>query len=164
MKTQTSECMHRLVPEFHGADEKHRRQFLLGSNVTKLSRQDSEAKSKRGPCLPQPASKIKERRKRPRYQVQIPVLFRWDSGLVQTDGGFTRDVSLKGFFVNSTVAPPLNARLRCEILMPASVSIAGSVIKAEGQVVRLASGQEGRGFAVMAKFFTHTNPSKMRLQ
>jgi hypothetical protein len=126
--------------------------------VTKLTSQD-----KRGDRLAQQAAKIKERRKRSRYQVQIPVLFRWDSGLVQTQGGFTRDVSLKGFFVNSTVAPPLNARIRCEILMPASVSIAGNVIKAEGRVVRLANCREGRGFAVMAKFFTYMSPSKMRV-
>ena len=157
--------MHQLAREFRSADKKQRRQFLRGSNLTKLTSQECEAQSKRGvPRLPEQAAKIKERRKRSRYQVQIPVLFRWESGLVQTEGGFTRDVSVKGFFVNSTVVPPLNARLRCEILMPASVSIAGNVIKAEGRVVRLASRHEGRGFAVMAKFFTYTNPSKMRVQ
>ena len=150
--------MHKLGPEFRSVDEKPR-------NVTKLTSQNCEAQSKRVALRPpQQAAKIKERRKRPRYRVQIPVLFRGDSGPIQTEGGFTRDVSVKGFFVNSTVAPPLNARLRCEILMPASVSIAGNVIKAEGRVVRLANCQEGRGFAVMAKFFTYTNPSKMRVQ
>jgi hypothetical protein len=109
-------------------------------------------------------SKIEERRKSHRYRLQVPVLFRWGQGVEYTEAGFTRDVSVKGLFVNSTATPPLNTRLQCQILMPASVSIAGNAIQAKGRVVRLANYGEGCGFAVISDFCTHAKGMEIGIQ
>jgi len=106
----------------------------------------------------------RERRKKCRYRVQLPVLFRWSNDIMHTEGGFTRDVSVKSFFVTSTVTPPLKTHLQCQILMPASVNIAGNAMKATGRVVRLSTHGEGPGFAVSANFYSYKKPTKISIQ
>ena len=106
----------------------------------------------------------KERRKGPRYRVQLPILFRWGDGDLYTSGGFTRDVSLKAFFVISRDRPPLKTHLRCQILMPASVQIGGNAINTIGRVTRLATHGEGPGFVVKAKLYTSAKSARTNVQ
>jgi len=114
--------------------------------------------------MQQKVLEIRERRKKRRYRVQLPVLFRWGKDIMHTEGGFTRDVSLKAFFVTSRVRPPLKTHVQCQILMPASVDIAGNAMEATGRVVRLSTHGEGPGFAVSASFYSYKKPAKMRIQ
>jgi hypothetical protein len=101
----------------------------------------------------QSASRSKERRKDPRYRVQVPVVFRWGSDNVHADGGFSRDVSLKALFVMARDAPPLKTRVRCRILMPASFGAGGNPISVVGLVTRLSTSAEEPGFVIKAKLY-----------
>ena len=114
--------------------------------------------------MQQKVLEIRERRKKCRYRVQLPVLFRWGEDIMHTEGGFTRDVSLKAFFVTSMVTPPVKTHVQCQILMPASINSAGNAMKATGRVVRLSTDGEGPGFAVSARFYSYKKPAKMRVQ
>lgn len=108
--------------------------------------------------------RMKERRKNPRYSLQIPILFRWGESLTNTEAGFTRDISLKAFFVNSSAVPPLKTHVRCQILMPTSANYSGSAINIRGRVVRLSTHREKNGFAVMAKLYAYKKPPRTSIQ
>jgi hypothetical protein len=105
-----------------------------------------------------------DRRKNLRHRVQLPVLFQWVDGIPHTEGGFTRDVSLRAFFVSSTAMPPVKALIKCQILIPASGNNPGNAIKAAGRVVRLSSQGEERGFALRAQHYTSKKFAKPHLQ
>ena len=111
-----------------------------------------------------PPSGRKERRRSPRYSLQVPVLFRWGESVTDANAGFTRDISLNAFFVISSAVPPLKTLVRCQILMPTSANTAGSPINVRGQVARLSSDREQNGFVVMAKLYADQKPPKTFLQ
>src|SRR5579864_262536 len=107
----------------------------------------------------------KERRKSPRYSLQIPVLFRWGESVTNKEAGFTRDISLKAFFLTSSAVPPLNTHVRCQMLMPTSVNRTGSAINVRGRVVRLFMHRiEERGFIVMAKLYANKKAARTSIQ
>jgi hypothetical protein len=91
---------------------------------------------------------LEEKRVAPRYRLHLAVLFKFRNHETHKEGGFTRDMSAKGLFVMSTVAPPLRTTLDLEILFPASGQIPGIAIAATGRVVRISTHGEGHGFAV----------------
>lgn len=59
-----------------------------------------------------------ERRNAARYNLRLPVLFHWKDGEERTNGGFTRDVGLKGALILSKVCPPVGTNVRVEVLIP----------------------------------------------
>lgn len=97
-----------------------------------------------------------ERRKASRYHLQLPVLFIWHDGHeIHTQGGFTRDVSVQGLYVTSSVAPPVRTAVNVEVFLPASLGqMPENTIKAPGYVVRMSGPSEPRGFAIAAQLGT----------
>ena len=92
-----------------------------------------------------------EKRKAPRYLLRLPVLFTWSDGeQIHTQGGFTRDVSVKGLFVTSAVSLAPETALHVEIVLPAFAQMSENRIRTSGEVVRASSEGEARGFAISA--------------
>ena len=112
----------------------------------------------------QDGSEAREQRKAARYQLQIPVLFRWTSGEVHIEGGFTRDISSRAFFVMSTAAPPVRTRLDCRILMPARGNDTGNVMELRGRVARWSTPAEVRGLVIQADLYAHGKPLNVGIQ
>jgi hypothetical protein len=95
---------------------------------------------------------LNERRKAPRYQLRLPLLFSWSDGYqIHTQGGFTRDVSINGLFVTSAITLPPQTILNVEIVLPTLGHMAENTIRTSGHVVRLSGDTESRGFAITAK-------------
>ena len=97
-----------------------------------------------------------ERRKISRYRLQLPVLFSWHDGQeIRTQGGFTRDVSVQGMFVTSSVTPSVKTPVNVELLLPSNFGkMPENIIKAPGYVVRGSGPNEPRGFAIAAHLGT----------
>jgi hypothetical protein len=96
-----------------------------------------------------------ERRKAPRYRLQLPVLFSWNDGQqIHTQGGFTRDVSVKGLFIGSAAGLRPETPLQLEIVLPAFGKTEDNIIRTSGEVVRVSSERKLRGFAVSAALDT----------
>ena len=66
---------------------------------------------------PNPRS-TSERRAEVRYKLRLPVIFHWNDGGEQTEGGFTCDVALDGALIFSTRCPPIGSDIRIEVLIP----------------------------------------------
>jgi hypothetical protein len=88
-----------------------------------------------------------------RYRLRFPVLLTWVlEGSGQTDGGFTRDVSTMGLFVESTTAIPVGTPINVDLLIqPRSASGSGAHLRGAGSVVRLGGLREAKGFAIAAQ-------------
>lgn len=89
-----------------------------------------------------------------RYKIRAPITFEWEEqgGVKQIDSGLTRDISVDGLYVLSTVAPPVGTRLRLTIFFPSlGVKSGTTEWPGEGRVVRVGdTDKEGRGFGVVA--------------
>ena len=88
-----------------------------------------------------------------RYRLRFPVLLSWIlEGNGQTGGGFTRDVSTMGLFVESTTAIPVGTPINVDLLIqPSSASRSGAHLRGAGSVVRLGGLREAKGFAIAAQ-------------
>ena len=97
-----------------------------------------------------------ERRQAARYHLQLPVIFSWRDGHeIRIQGGFTRDVSVQGMFVTSSVMLPVRIPLNLELLLPPNLDqMPGNILKAPGYVVRTCSVSEPHGFAIAAQLGT----------
>lgn len=96
-----------------------------------------------------------EQRRATRYQMRVPVIFKWDDqqGLRQQGGGFTRDISTGGIFVSCPTSPPAGTAVALEVLLPPLEAEAqGLRLQADGQVVRLEESGKRGGFAAAADF------------
>ena len=88
-----------------------------------------------------------------RYKLRLPVIFHWTDGMPQTDGGFTRDVSLDGAFITSSRCPPVGSDIRIEILFPSPEGPGGELrIECLGKVTRVEEDFGCSGFGVRGKF------------
>jgi len=95
-------------------------------------------------------------RKEVRFKLDVPALFYWDvpdETLLQGEG-VTRDISVLGAFIVSSICPPIDAPLRFEAILP---SLPGAIplvrVKGEARVVRVVRGGDGKGengFAVLS--------------
>jgi PilZ domain len=104
-----------------------------------------------------------ERRKASRYRLRLPVLFSWNQGeKIQTEGGFTRDVSAKGLFVTSRVAPPTQSPVKLEVLLPAVNQMAENAMRATGSVVRTFAPTQPQGFAIAADFCVNAEGAALK--
>ncbi len=96
-----------------------------------------------------------ERRQARRYPVAAPVLFRWREagGAERQKGGFTLNVSTKGTYITCDGnCPPISSRVTVELLLPLQQEKNRLTLKADGQVVRITTGDDGKGFAVSTNF------------
>ena len=95
-----------------------------------------------------------ELRKYDRYRLGAPAVFWWDGpeGTRREASGFTRDISTIGIYVESSVCPPVGARVQLQVSLPSlHGNLPGWRLEAEGQVVRVEGEEEERfvhGFAV----------------
>ena len=112
----------------------------------------------------QDGAEATEKRRAARYHLQIPVVFRWTAGEVHIEGGFTRDISSRAFFVMSTATPPVRTRLDCRILMPAGGDDTGNVMELRGRVARWSTAAEVRGLVIQAELYAHGKPLNVGIQ
>jgi len=79
-----------------------------------------------------------ERRAAVRYRLRLPVIFHWDDGREQTEGGFTNDIALNGALILSSRCPPIGADVRIEVLIPVPDHLAEEIrIECIGKVTRV---------------------------
>jgi PilZ domain len=93
-----------------------------------------------------------------RFHIRLPVIFRWndEQGDGHQDGGFTRDISTGGLFVDSVIAPPLGVTVELEVMLPAlEESGHGVRLRSEGRVLRIERKNELSGFAATGYFGLH---------
>lgn len=98
--------------------------------------------------------KGQRRRTAVRYNLRLPVIFRWqDKTGEHTDGGFTRDVALDGVFIVSNACPPYGTDVRIEVLFPIPNGPSGQLrIQCNGKVTRIEGGSRCVGFGVHGQF------------
>jgi hypothetical protein len=99
-------------------------------------------------------NRLLEQRTTARYQLILPVLFDWQDpeGTFHREGGFTRNVSTRGLYVDcSTLCPPAGALLRIEVLLPVHWRRApqGAKLVAGVKVLRVQEVQGKTAFAAM---------------
>ena len=98
---------------------------------------------------------IKQARAAVRFQMRVPVIFRWSNAeaCVQQGAGFTRDISTAGVFVYSATPPPPGAALELEVVLLLSEAIGqGMRLRGTGKVLRLEGKGERAGFAAISSF------------
>ena len=61
---------------------------------------------------------ISDRRGEVRYKLRLPVIFHWNDGKDQMEGGFTCDVALDGALIFSSRCPAIGSDVRIEVLIP----------------------------------------------
>lgn len=96
-----------------------------------------------------------ERRVGRRFNLEAPVQFTWrlpGSGIA-SEGGRTRDVSLRGIFVLAGTCPPEGSALRMTVLLPPSIGGSGLEMEADATVVRVegCGNEDCPGFAAITK-------------
>jgi len=103
----------------------------------------------RGPTL----ERSVQRRAAVRYKLQLPVIFHWNDGREQTEGGFTSDVALDGALILSSKYPPIGCEVRIEILLP-SPDRSGEELRIEctGKVTRVVDLPGTKAFGVHGIF------------
>ncbi len=94
-----------------------------------------------------------DKRKAVRYKLCLPVLFKWidADGCPVQEGGFTRDISTAGLYVNCPNLPPVPRDLALEILLPLSEILK---LQATVEIVRVGTHPEARGFATVGGLST----------
>ena len=107
---------------------------------------------------PDPPSKRVEKRRETRYNLGAPVSFTWKDhkGAFHRGDGFTRDISVSGFFILTDTPPPTEAPVQTEIIFPSLEGDSTLHLRSEGRVLRveLQSGDHARcGFAAESKTF-----------
>jgi len=114
-----------------------------------------EPVDRRFPCCLRIGEDV-DRRKSLRYELRVPVVFRWDDGHVKHAGGFSRDLSPAGAYVSCDEqgdCPGRGATVEMELLLPPiDAKAQGLRLKAEAEVVRTNSACEPLGFAVRSNF------------
>ena len=96
-----------------------------------------------------------ERRAGRRFNLEAPVKFTWrlpGSG-VASEGGRTRDISIRGIFVFAGACPPEGSALRMTVLLPATLSDSSLEMRVDATVVRV----EGSGTEDCPGFAAITN-------
>jgi hypothetical protein len=92
-----------------------------------------------------------ERRRTPRFEVRVPVIFEWrdESGSFRRDAGFTRDMSRNGVFAwCEGERPPWHAEITMAMIFPGIGPDAKPWrMRSTGRVVRTHDAQQGKGFA-----------------
>jgi hypothetical protein len=101
-----------------------------------------------------------EMRREIRYRLDAPTLFSWESAhhrRVQGEG-VTRDISVLGAFILTSICPPIDVPVQVEVVLPSLTGIK-SIIRVSGtsRVLRVEHTSEGKGengFAVVSEDFS----------
>ena len=81
-----------------------------------------------------------QRRAAVRYKLRLPVIFHWNDGMEQTEGGFTNDIALDGALIFSSKCPSVGMNIRIEVLLPSPDQSSEELrIECIGKVVRVAN-------------------------
>jgi hypothetical protein len=104
--------------------------------------------------MPQNAGPEADRRKTARYELRLPVIFRWPGQGENFGGGFTRNISLGGIFVVSNRCPPSGNEVAVEVMLPYFPQRTTELrLECTGRVNRLlVAGNVCNGFAVAGSF------------
>ena len=89
--------------------------------------------------------------------MRIPVLAQWNdqAGDIRDVSGISRDVSVRGVFVVSSVQPPERAQVMIEVIVPSLTQGAKEThLSSEGIVVRVEESADILGYAVQCDFRT----------
>ena len=98
---------------------------------------------------------VVEQRVNIRYRVVVPVICRWRDqyGIRRIAEGTTRDISTRGAFVSCGMPPAPGAAVRLDMLFGfKECGEKGLRLHADGQVLRVDSGCESTGFAMLTDF------------
>jgi PilZ domain len=98
---------------------------------------------------------LAERRHSRRFQLAVPVLYRWKDATDRYDIGCCRDISATGIFVLSTHCPTMHTEVDVEVVLPASDPLSSEVrLRCKGRVVRIQTRDDlvGFGFAIACPF------------
>ncbi len=93
-----------------------------------------------------------QRRAAVRYKLRLPVIFHWNDGGDQTEGGFTCDVALDGVFIRSKRFPPAGSEVQIEVLIPSPYECDEVRIHCIGKVTRVVKQGAFSGFGVVGDF------------
>lgn len=105
-----------------------------------------------------------ERRRHTRYPLQIRTAFAWrDNGKKRyCEAGFTRDISVNGLFVLSSLTLPPGTDISLEVSLPAvEPGTPGLRLTFDGVVIRNVESTEGPGFAVAGDFRNNMSAIEM---
>ena len=98
-----------------------------------------------------------ERRRAIRYPLQLPAYFSWrdEEGIVRRGEGHTRNISVKGAFVDALILPPSGSSVELHFSLPA-LSDSGRKMRVQhtGETLRLGGaeqGEQGGGFAITSR-------------
>jgi len=105
-----------------------------------------------------------ERRRHTRYQLRVRTVYAWrDKGKKRLrEAGFTRDISIGGLFVLSSLTLPLGTTISLEIsLPPVEPGTPGLRLTFDGAVTRNVKSNVDAGFAVAGDFRQHMSMIEM---
>jgi hypothetical protein len=97
---------------------------------------------------------IGERRGSKRFRLRLAVVFSWrdTQGIVQSSEGSSSNISSRGIYVRTKLAPPVGTAVEMNVFLPQpAYNIRAAEIHAKGQVTRIDQGALAQtwGFAVM---------------
>ncbi len=81
-----------------------------------------------------------ERRGAARFRLRLAVVFSWrdEYGIVQGSEGWSRDLSSRGIYVRTKIAPPEGSSIEMNVFLPQlGYEIRTAEIHAKGRVVRI---------------------------
>lgn len=97
---------------------------------------------------------ITERRRSKRFRLRLAVVFSWRDaqGMVQSGEGSSFDISSRGIYVRTKMAPPVGTSVEMNVFLPQPANdIRAAEIQAKGHVTRIDQGSLAQvcGFATM---------------
>ena len=94
-----------------------------------------------------------ERRTSRRFQIVLPVLFRWADGVEHYDVGHCGNIGQGGIFILAAKCPPPGVEAKVEFALPAFDLVPHPVtLRCIGQVSRVEACYQLNGFAVAGRF------------
>jgi hypothetical protein len=88
-----------------------------------------------------------------RFELVLPVLFRWSDDSEHCDVGYCRNIGLGGVFVQTTRPPRVATSVRLEVVIGNLGWIPGELLlNFTGQVVRVETWERLSGFAAAGRF------------
>ena len=97
--------------------------------------------------------RLLERRSSRRFQIVLPVLFRWTDSIEHYGAGHSGNVGLGGMFIVAARCPSVGVEVKLEFAMPACDLVHHPVtLHCVGRVSRVESCYQLKGFAVAGRF------------
>jgi hypothetical protein len=101
-----------------------------------------------------------ERRNSRRFQITLPLSFRWADSVDHHDAGHSVNIGRGGMFVLAANSPPLGIEVEVECVVPASVLVPRPIrLRFVGRVRRVEVCYQLKGFAVAGRFLNESQPN-----